>query len=98
MLGSTDRIRRVKRMLRILRSEKIEPDKSDIFLIQAYIDKSISLNDLILHAMQFSTEASYKKWICDKSKIDDDKSQISNLDDQFIEELQDQIRRKRASQ
>lgn len=96
----TDRIkktRRVKYILACLRSESIEPDESDMVLIQAYIDGTISLKDLISHTLQFSTEMQYHEWIRDSNYLTGDNAQKTDLNNHFLTEMVALIRRKHHS-
>jgi len=77
-----------------LRSEEIEPDESDMILLQAYIDNRISLADLLGHALQFSTQEHYREWMINTARLSGDDRQTAAAEDQFLIEVEALMKRK----
>lgn len=89
-----NRNERIGYILFRLRSEEIEPDESDMLLLQAYIDSRISMADLLGHALQFSTQEQYEEWMLNTTRVDDDDRQTAAVENQFLLELEALIKRK----
>jgi alpha-D-ribose 1-methylphosphonate 5-triphosphate diphosphatase PhnM len=89
-----DKIERVSYILLRLRSEQIQPDDSDMLLLQAYIDSKISLIDLLGHARQFATEAHYREWMSNAAHLDGDDMETADAEDQFLIEVEALMKRK----
>lgn len=94
MLTLLNKTSLISSMLKRLRSQLIEPDNSDMRFLQAYIDSSISLRDLLGHARQFSTEAHYHEWMHKTARLGDVDTPPRNGDDQFLVEVEALMRRK----
>lgn len=89
-----NRTERVGHILFRLRSEEIEPDESDILLLQAYIDSGISLADLLGHALQFPTQKHYREWMINTARLNGNDRQTVAAEDQFLIEVEALIKRK----
>lgn len=89
-----NKVQRVSYILLRLRSEQIEPDDSDMLLLQAYIDSKISLTDLLGHARQFATEEHYRAWMRKAARLDGDDMQTADAEDQFLIEVEALMKRK----
>lgn len=91
----TKRKRYVKQLLDGLRIEGIAPDVSDRLLLQAYIDDTITRNDLFAHTRQFATSSDYRRWQCNREAVKTDCNKRTMLADQlFLAEMRELIRRK----
>jgi hypothetical protein len=62
MTTRADRERHVAQMLANHRIEGYKPDDTDKQFQAAYIDGTATLDDLLAHAHQFATAASYDRW------------------------------------
>lgn len=89
-----NRVERVSYILLRLRSEQVQPDDSDMLLLQAYINSDISLTDLLGHARQFATEEQYREWMVNAHHLNGDDSQTANAEDQFLIEVEALMKRK----
>lgn len=89
-----NRTERAGYILLRLRSENIEPDDSDMLLLQAYIDSRISLADLLGHALQFSTQEHYREWMFNTACLEDDDRQTAAAEDRFLLEVEALMKRK----
>lgn len=89
-----NKVERVSYLLFRLRSEQIQPDDSDILLLQAYINSKISLTDLLGHARQFATEEHYREWMRNAAPLGGDDMQTADAEDQFLIEVEALMKRK----
>lgn len=89
-----NKVDRVSYILIRLRSEQIQPDDSDMLLLQAYIDSKISLTELLGHARQFATEVDYREWMLNAACLDGDDMQTADAEDQFLIEVEALMKRK----
>jgi hypothetical protein len=84
----------VSQMRANFRMNKLMPDEADQLLLQAYIDGTACLHDLLMHARQFTTSAAYTDWLRAKVQTAINDPPPKTPHDQVITEMCDLLERK----
>jgi len=94
MTSRANRERAVGQMLANLRLVGAEPDDQDAKLLEFYVEGTLSMHDLLMHARQFATAAAYEEWLIEQARASTNKKNTSLACEQLMIEMHALIRRK----